>query len=157
MPGSVNFHTRRRESDARPAGYQGKSIASITSALHPACLGKVYFTPANGGYPVFDPQKSTQQGTGVYMLTTRHFRKWQREFWIAAGGCGKDHVSILSATVPAFSEYCGDVSSLGARGAKTGTFVGGAFNRVGMKKRPWEGAWASFMAKVYFCKPRGQD
>jgi N-carbamoylputrescine amidase len=105
---------------------------------------KFFFTPGNGGYPVFD----TKYGkVGVYICYDRHFP----EGWRALGLNGADIVFNPSATVAGLSEYLWKLEQPAA--AVANTYYVGAINRVGTEA-PW--GIGEFYGQSYFVNPRGQ-
>ncbi len=114
----------------------------------PHCLPgfweKFYFTPGDGGYPVFD----TPFGKiGVYICYDRHFPEGARELGLA----GAEIVFNPSATVAGLSEYLWKIEQP-AHAVANQYFVA-AINRVGVEK-PW--SIGEFYGSSYFCDPRGQ-
>ncbi len=105
---------------------------------------KYFFTPGNGGYPVFDTKYAK---VGVYICYDRHFP----EGWRALGLNGAEIVFNPSATVAGLSEYLWKLEQPAA--AVANTYFVGAINRVG-KEKPWD--LGEFYGQSYFCNPRGQ-
>lgn len=114
----------------------------------PHCLPgfweKFYFTPGDGGYPVFN----TPFGKiGVYICYDRHFPEGARELGLG----GAEIVFNPSATVAGLSEYLWKIEQP-AHAVANQYFVA-AINRVGVEK-PWN--VGEFYGSSYFCDPRGQ-
>ncbi|MGE3109389.1 MAG: nitrilase-related carbon-nitrogen hydrolase [Phycisphaerales bacterium] len=114
----------------------------------PHCLPgfweKFYFTPGDGGYPVFD----TPFGKiGVYICYDRHFPEGARELGLA----GAEIVFNPSATVAGLSEYLWKLEQP-AHAAANQYYIA-AINRVGVEK-PWN--IGEFYGSSYFADPRGQ-
>jgi N-carbamoylputrescine amidase len=105
---------------------------------------KFFFTPGNGGYPVFDTKYAK---VGVYICYDRHFP----EGWRALGLNGADIVFNPSATVAGLSEYLWKLEQPAA--AVANTYFVGAINRVGTEA-PW--GIGRFYGQSYFVNPRGQ-
>jgi len=105
---------------------------------------KYFFTPGNGGYPVFDTKYAK---VGVYICYDRHFP----EGWRALGLNGAEIVFNPSATVAGLSEYLWKLEQPAA--AVANTYFVGAINRVG-KEAPWD--LGEFYGQSYFANPRGQ-
>jgi N-carbamoylputrescine amidase len=105
---------------------------------------KYFFTPGNGGYPVFDTKYAR---VGVYICYDRHFP----EGWRALGLNGAEIVFNPSATVAGLSEYLWKLEQPAA--AVANTYFVGAINRVG-KEGPWN--IGEFYGQSYFVNPRGQ-
>jgi len=105
---------------------------------------KFFFTPGDGGYPVFRTKYAT---IGVYICYDRHFP----EGWRALGLNGAEIVFNPSATVAVLSQYIWKVEQPAAAVAN-GYFVA-ASNRVGT-----EGPWGigKFYGTSYFVNPRGE-
>ncbi|MBM3978460.1 MAG: acyltransferase, partial [Planctomycetes bacterium] len=105
---------------------------------------KFFFTPGDGGYPVFRTKYAT---IGVYICYDRHFP----EGWRALGLNGAEIVFNPSATVAGLSQYIWKVEQPAAAVAN-GYFVA-ASNRVGT-----EGPWGigKFYGTSYFVNPRGE-
>jgi len=124
--------------------YLGKYRKHHIPHLHPGFWEKFYFTPGNGGYPVWD----TPFGRiGVYICYDRHFPEGAREL----GLNGAEIVFNPSATVAGLSEYLWRLEQP-AHAVANQYFVG-AINRVGVEK-PW--SIGEFYGSSYFCDPRGQ-
>jgi N-carbamoylputrescine amidase len=105
---------------------------------------KYFFTPGNGGYPVFETKYAK---VGVYICYDRHFP----EGWRALGLNGAEIVFNPSATVAGLSEYLWKLEQPAA--AVANTYFVGAINRVG-KEAPWD--LGEFYGQSYFVNPRGQ-
>jgi N-carbamoylputrescine amidase len=105
---------------------------------------KYFFTPGNGGYPVFDTKYAK---VGVYICYDRHFP----EGWRALGLNGAEIVFNPSATVAGLSEYLWKLEQPAA--AVANTYFVGAINRVGTEA-PW--GIGQFYGQSYFANPRGQ-
>lgn len=105
---------------------------------------KFYFTPGDGGYPVFE----TRYGkVGVYICYDRHFPEGAR----CLGLNGADIVFNPSATVAGLSQYLWKIEQP-AHAVANGYFVA-AINRVGTEA-PWN--IGKFYGTSYFVNPRGQ-
>ena len=124
--------------------YLGKYRKHHIPHVHPGFWEKFYFTPGDGGYPVFNTKYAQ---VGVYICYDRHFPEGAR----ALGLNGAEIVFNPSATVAGLSEYLWELEQP-AHAAANGYFVG-AINRVGIEK-PW--AIGEFYGKSYFCNPRGK-
>ena len=105
---------------------------------------KFFFTPGDGGYPVFKTKYAT---IGVYICYDRHFP----EGWRALGLNGAEIVFNPSATVAGLSQYIWKVEQPAAAVAN-GYFVA-ASNRVGTEA-PW--GIGKFYGTSYFVNPRGE-
>ncbi len=124
--------------------YLGRYRKHHLPHLHPGFWEKFYFTPGNGGYPVWD----TPFGKiGVYICYDRHFPEGAREL----GLNGAEIVFNPSATVAGLSEYLWKLEQP-AHAAANQYYVG-AINRVG-REAPWN--TGEFYGQSYFCDPRGQ-
>jgi beta-ureidopropionase len=124
--------------------YLGKYRKHHIPHCHPGFWEKFYFTPGNGGYPVFH----TPFGKiGVYICYDRHFPEGAREL----GLNGAEIVFNPSATVAGLSEYLWKLEQP-AHAVANQYFVG-AINRVGTEA-PWN--IGEFYGQSYFCNPRGQ-
>ncbi len=110
----------------------------------PGFWEKFYFTPGDGGYPVFQTRFAR---VGVYICYDRHFPEGAR----ILGLNGAEIVFNPSATVAGLSEYLWELEQP-AHAVANGYFVG-AINRVGVEQ-PW--AIGEFYGKSYFCSPRGK-
>jgi N-carbamoylputrescine amidase len=111
---------------------------------HPGFWEKFYFTPGDGGYPVFDLGFAK---IGVYICYDRHFPEGAR----ALGLNGAEIVFNPSATVAGLSEYLWKLEQ--PAHAVANQYYVGAINRVGVEK-PW--GIGEFYGSSYFCDPRGQ-
>jgi beta-ureidopropionase len=124
--------------------YLGKYRKHHIPHCHPGFWEKFYFTPGNGGYPVFQ----TRHGRiGVYICYDRHFPEGAR----ILGMNGAEIVFNPSATVAGLSEYLWELEQP-AHAVANGYFIA-ASNRVGIEQ-PWE--MGEFYGKSYFCNPRGK-
>ncbi len=124
--------------------YLGKYRKHHIPHCHPGFWEKFYFTPGNGGYPVFQ----TRYGRiGVYICYDRHFPEGAR----ILGMNGAEIVFNPSATVAGLSEYLWELEQP-AHAVANGYFIA-ANNRVGLEQ-PW--GIGEFYGKSYFCNPRGK-
>ncbi len=105
---------------------------------------KFFFTPGDGGYPVFKTRYAT---IGVYICYDRHFPEGAR----CLGLNGADIVFNPSATVAGLSQYLWKIEQP-AHAVANGYYVG-AINRVGTEA-PWN--IGKFYGTSYFVNPRGQ-
>jgi beta-ureidopropionase len=105
---------------------------------------KYFFTPGDGGYPVFD---TAYAKVGVYICYDRHFP----EGWRALGLNGAEIVFNPSATVAGLSQYLWKLEQPAA--AVANTYFVGAINRVGTEK-PWD--LGRFYGSSYFVNPKGE-
>jgi len=141
MPG-LYFNTAAViDADGR---YLGKYRKHHIPHCHPGFWEKFYFTPGDGGYPVFETKYAR---IGVYICYDRHFPEGAR----ILGLNGAEIVFNPSATVAGLSEYLWELEQP-AHAVANGYFVG-AVNRVGIEK-PW--SIGQFYGKSYFCNPRGK-
>jgi beta-ureidopropionase len=124
--------------------YLGKYRKHHIPQVHPGFWEKFYFTPGDGGYPVFQTRHAR---VGVYICYDRHFPEGAR----ALGLNGAEIVFNPSATVAGLSEHLWELEQP-AHAVANGYFVG-AINRVGVEK-PWK--IGEFYGKSYFCDPRGK-
>jgi N-carbamoylputrescine amidase len=124
--------------------YLGKYRKHHIPHVAPGFWEKFYFTPGDGGYPVF---RTKYANIGVYICYDRHFPEGAR----ILGMNGAEIVFNPSATVAGLSEYLWELEQP-AHAVANGYFVG-AINRVGVEK-PW--AIGEFYGKSYFCNPRGK-
>ena len=124
--------------------YLGKYRKNHIPHCHPGFWEKFYFTPGDGGYPVFQTKFAK---VGVYICYDRHFPEGAR----ILGLNGAEIVFNPSATVAGLSEYLWELEQP-AHAVANGYFVG-AINRVGVEK-PW--SIGEFYGKSYFCNPRGK-
>jgi len=104
---------------------------------------KFFFTPGNGGYPVFKTKYAT---IGVYICYDRHFPEGAR----CLGLNGAEIVFNPSATVAGLSQYLWKIEQP-AHAVANGYYVG-AINRVGTEA-PWN--IGKFYGHSYFVNPRG--
>jgi beta-ureidopropionase len=105
---------------------------------------KFFFTPGDGGYPVFKTRYAT---IGVYICYDRHFPEGAR----CLGLNGAEIVFNPSATVAGLSQYLWKIEQP-AHAVANGYFVG-AINRVGTES-PWN--IGKFYGSSYFVDPRGR-
>ncbi len=105
---------------------------------------KFFFTPGDGGYPVFKTRYAT---IGVYICYDRHFPEGAR----ALGLNGAEIVFNPSATVAGLSQYLWKIEQP-AHAVANGYYVG-AINRVGTEA-PWN--IGRFYGTSYFVDPRGR-
>ena len=105
---------------------------------------KYFFTPGNGGYPVFQTRYAK---VGVYICYDRHFPEGAR----ALGLNGAEIVFNPSATVAGLSQYLWKIEQP-AHAVANGYFMG-AINRVGTEA-PWN--IGKFYGTSYFVNPRGE-
>jgi len=105
---------------------------------------KFYFTPGDGGYPVFKTRYAT---IGVYICYDRHFPEGAR----CLGLNGAEIVFNPSATVAGLSQYLWKLEQP-AHAVANGYYVG-AINRVGTEA-PWD--IGRFYGTSYFVNPRGE-
>lgn len=124
--------------------YLGKYRKHHIPQVAPGFWEKFYFTPGDGGYPVFQTRFAK---VGVYICYDRHFPEGAR----ALGLNGAEIVFNPSATVAGLSEYLWELEQP-AHAVANGYFIG-AINRVGVEK-PWK--IGEFYGKSYFCNPRGK-
>jgi N-carbamoylputrescine amidase len=124
--------------------YLGKYRKHHIPQVAPGFWEKFYFTPGDGGYPVFQTKYAK---VGVYICYDRHFPEGARML----GLNGAEIVFNPSATVAGLSEYLWELEQP-AHAVANGYFVG-AINRVGVEK-PW--SIGEFYGKSYFCTPRGK-
>jgi beta-ureidopropionase len=124
--------------------YLGKYRKHHIPQVAPGFWEKFYFTPGDGGYPVFETKYCR---VGVYICYDRHFPEGAR----ILGLNGAEVVFNPSATVAGLSEYLWELEQP-AHAVANGYFVG-AINRVGVEK-PWK--IGEFYGKSYFCNPRGK-
>lgn len=105
---------------------------------------KFFFTPGDGGYPVFQTRYAK---VGVYICYDRHFPEGAR----CLGINGAEIVFNPSATVAGLSQYLWKLEQP-AHAVANGYYVA-ASNRVGT-----EGPWniGKFYGTSYFVNPRGQ-
>jgi N-carbamoylputrescine amidase len=105
---------------------------------------KFFFTPGDGGYPVFKTRYAT---IGVYICYDRHFPEGAR----CLGLNGAEIVFNPSATVAGLSQYLWKIEQP-AHAVANGYYVG-AINRVGTEA-PWN--IGKFYGTSYFVNPRGE-
>jgi beta-ureidopropionase len=105
---------------------------------------KFFFTPGDGGYPVFKTRYAT---IGAYICYDRHFPEGAR----CLGLNGAEIVFNPSATVAGLSQYLWKLEQP-AHAVANGYYVG-AINRVGTED-PWN--IGKFYGSSYFVNPRGQ-
>jgi N-carbamoylputrescine amidase len=105
---------------------------------------KFFFTPGDGGYPVFKTRYAT---IGVYICYDRHFPEGARFL----GLNGAEIVFNPSATVAGLSQYLWKLEQP-AHAVANGYFVA-ASNRVGTEA-PWN--IGKFYGTSYFVNPRGK-
>ena len=105
---------------------------------------KFYFTPGDGGYPVFKTRYAT---IGVYICYDRHFPEGAR----CLGLNGAEIVFNPSATVAGLSQYLWKLEQP-AHAVANGYYVG-AIDRVGTEA-PWD--IGRFYGTSYFVNPRGE-
>jgi beta-ureidopropionase len=124
--------------------YLGRYRKHHIPHCHPGFWEKFYFTPGDGGYPVFQ----TPFGKiGVYICYDRHFPEGAREL----GLNGAEIVFNPSATVAGLSEYLWKLEQ--PAHAVANQYYVGAINRVGTES-PWN--IGEFYGQSYFCNPRGE-
>jgi N-carbamoylputrescine amidase len=124
--------------------YMGKYRKQHIPQVAPGFWEKFFFTPGDGGYPVFKTKYAT---IGVYICYDRHFPEGAR----CLGLNGAEIVFNPSATVAGLSQYLWKMEQP-AHAVANGYFVG-AINRVGMEA-PWN--IGKFYGTSYFVNPRGQ-
>jgi beta-ureidopropionase len=124
--------------------YLGKYRKQHIPQVAPGFWEKFYFTPGDGGYPVFKTRYAT---IGVYICYDRHFPEGAR--CLALNGA--EIVFNPSATVAGLSQYLWKLEQP-AHAVANGYFVG-AINRVGTEA-PWN--IGKFYGTSYFVNPRGQ-
>lgn len=105
---------------------------------------KFFFTPGDGGYPVFKTRYAT---IGLYICYDRHFPEGAR----CLGLNGAEIVFNPSATVAGLSQYLWKIEQT-AHAVANGYYVG-AINRVGTEA-PWN--IGKFYGTSYFVNPRGE-
>jgi N-carbamoylputrescine amidase len=105
---------------------------------------KFFFTPGDGGYPVFETRYAR---VGVYICYDRHFPEGAR----CLGLNGAEIVFNPSATTVGMSQYLWKLEQP-AHAVANGYFMG-AINRVGVEP-PWN--IGRFYGTSYFVDPRGQ-
>ena len=124
--------------------YLGKYRKQHIPQVAPGFWEKFFFTPGDGGYPVFKTKYAT---IGVYICYDRHFPEGAR----CLGLNGAEIVFNPSATVAGLSQYLWKMEQP-AHAVANGYFVG-AINRVGTEA-PWN--IGKFYGTSYFVNPRGQ-
>jgi beta-ureidopropionase len=124
--------------------YLGKYRKQHIPQVAPGFWEKFFFTPGDGGYPVFKTKYAT---IGVYICYDRHFPEGAR----CLGLNGAEIVFNPSATVAGLSQYLWKLEQP-AHAVANGYFVG-AINRVG-NEAPWN--IGKFYGSSYFVNPRGQ-
>jgi len=124
--------------------YLGKYRKQHIPQVAPGFWEKFFFTPGDGGYPVFKTKYAT---IGVYICYDRHFPEGAR----CLGLNGAEIVFNPSATVAGLSQYLWKMEQP-AHAVANGYYVG-AINRVGMEA-PWN--IGKFYGTSYFVNPRGQ-
>jgi N-carbamoylputrescine amidase len=107
-------------------------------------LGKYYFTPGTGGYPIFETAVGK---VGVYICYDRHFP----EGWRALGLNGAEIVFNPSATSRGLSEYIWRLEQPAS--AVANMYYVGAINRVGIEA---EYGTDDFYGQSYFVDPEGK-
>ena len=106
---------------------------------------KFYFTPGDGGYPVFKTRYAT---IGVYICYDRHFPEGAR---LSRPPRRRDRLQPERHRSRAVSEYLWKLEQP-AHAVANGYYVG-AINRVGTEA-PWN--IGEFYGQSYFVDPRGQ-
>lgn len=124
--------------------YMGKYRKQHIPQVAPGFWEKFFFTPGDGGYPVFKTKYAT---IGVYICYDRHFPEGAR----CLGLNGAEIVFNPSATVAGLSQYLWKMEQP-AHAVANGYYVG-AINRVGTEA-PWN--IGKFYGSSYFVNPRGQ-
>jgi beta-ureidopropionase len=124
--------------------YLGKYRKQHIPQAAPGFWEKFFFTPGDGGYPVFKTKYAT---IGVYICYDRHFPEGAR----CLGLNGAEIVFNPSATVAGLSKYLWKLEQP-AHAVANGYYVG-AINRVGTEA-PWN--IGKFYGSSYFVNPRGQ-
>ena len=125
----------------------GKYLGKYRKQHIPQVAGfweKFFFTPGNGGYPVFQTKYAK---IGLYICYDRHFPEGAR--CLALNGA--EIVFNPSATVAGLSQYLWKIEQP-AHAVANGYFVG-AINRVGTEA-PWN--IGKFYGTSYFVDPRGR-
>ncbi len=107
-------------------------------------LERAFFTPGDGGYPVFRTRYAT---IGVYLCYDRHFPEVPRA--LALGGA--EIAFNPSATVAGFAERLWKLEQP-AQAVANGIFIG-AVNRVGVQ-RAWD--MGRYFGTSYLVDPRGR-
>jgi beta-ureidopropionase len=124
--------------------YLGKYRKQHIPQVGPGFFEKFFFTPGDGGYPVFKTRYAT---IGVYICYDRHFPEGAR----CLGLNGAEIVYNPSATVAGLSQYLWKIEQP-AHAVANGYFMG-AINRVGVEA-PWN--IGKFYGTSYFVNPRGE-
>jgi len=124
--------------------YLGKYRKQHIPQVAPGFWEKFFFTPGDGGYPIFKTKYAT---IGVYICYDRHFPEGAR----CLGLNGAEIVFNPSATVAGLSQYLWKLEQP-AHAVANGYFVG-AINRVGTEA-PWN--IGKFYGTSYFVSPRGE-
>ncbi|MEZ4238497.1 MAG: nitrilase-related carbon-nitrogen hydrolase [Myxococcota bacterium] len=124
--------------------YLGKYRKQHIPQVAPGFWEKFFFTPGDGGYPVFQTRYAK---VGVYICYDRHFPEGAR----CLGLNGAEIVFNPSATVAGLSKYLWKLEQP-AHAVANGYYVG-AINRVGTEA-PWN--IGQFYGTSYFVDPRGQ-
>ncbi len=125
----------------------GKYLGKYRKQHIPQVAGfweKFFFTPGDGGYPVFKTRYAT---IGVYICYDRHFPEGAR----ALGLNGAEIVFNPSATVAGLSQSLWKIEQP-AHAVANGYYVA-ASNRVGTEA-PWN--IGKFYGTSYFVNPRGE-
>ncbi len=125
----------------------GKYLGKYRKQHIPQVAGfweKFFFTPGDGGYPVFKTRYAT---IGVYICYDRHFPEGAR----ALGINGAEIVFNPSATVAGLSQSLWKIEQP-AHAVANGYYVA-ASNRVGTEA-PWN--IGRFYGTSYFVNPRGE-
>jgi len=128
------------DSDGR---YLGKYRKHHIPHCHPGFWEKFYFTPGEGGYPVFETKYAR---VGVYICYDRHFPEPARMLGLK----GAELTFNPSATIESLSKHLWQLEQP-AHAVANGFFVG-AINRVG--EELVDGA--RFYGSSDFCDPRGK-
>ena len=124
--------------------YLGKYRKQHIPQVGPGFWEKFFFTPGDGGYPIFKTKYAT---IGVYICYDRHFPEGAR----CLGLNGAEIVFNPSATVAGLSQYLWKLEQP-AHAVANGYFVG-AINRVGTEA-PWN--IGKFYGTSYFVNPKGE-
>lgn len=124
--------------------YMGKYRKQHIPQVGPGFWEKFFFTPGDGGYPVFETRYAK---VGVYICYDRHFPEGAR----CLGLNGAEIVFNPSATVAGLSQYLWKLEQP-AHAVANGYYVG-AINRVGTEA-PWN--IGKFYGTSYFVNPRGE-
>ena len=124
--------------------YLGKYRKQHIPQVGPGFWEKFFFTPGDGGYPIFKTKYAT---IGVYICYDRHFPEGAR----CLGLNGAEIVFNPSATVAGLSQYLWKLEQP-AHAVANGYYVG-AINRVGTEA-PWN--IGKFYGTSYFVNPKGE-